>query len=74
MMPSGGGIALIVIGAALTFALTGSVRGLDLRAAGVILMLAGAACLLLSLLVRTGRRRTSARSRQDVIDDERRSR
>jgi uncharacterized membrane protein YeaQ/YmgE (transglycosylase-associated protein family) len=39
------------------------------------LMLAGAVSLLLPLLVRTRRRsnRTSARSRQDVIDDERRN-
>ncbi|MEV0407313.1 DUF6458 family protein [Actinoallomurus sp. NPDC050550] len=70
-MPIGGGIALIVVGAILTFALTGSVRGIDLHMAGVILMLAGAAGLLLPLLVRTRRRsnRPAARSRQDVIDE-----
>jgi hypothetical protein len=70
-MPIGGGIALIVVGAILTFALTGSIRGIDLHIAGVILMLAGIAGLLLPLAVRTRRRsnRPSARSQQDVIDE-----
>lgn len=70
-MPIGGGIALIVVGAVLTFALTGSIRGIDLHIAGVILMLAGIAGLVLPLVVRTRRRsnRPSARSQQDVIDE-----
>lgn len=70
-MPMGGGIALIVVGAVLTFALTGSIRGIDLHIAGVILMLAGIAGLVLPLVVRTRRRsnRLSARSQQDVIDE-----
>jgi hypothetical protein len=73
MMPIGGGLTLIVVGAILTFALTGSVRGIDLQTAGVILMLAGAVSLLLPLLGRRQRSsRTSARSRQDIIDEARR--
>jgi hypothetical protein len=39
MMPMGGGLAVIVVGAILTFALTGSVRGIDLHTVGVIVML-----------------------------------
>jgi putative Mn2+ efflux pump MntP len=39
----GPGIFLMVIGALLTFAIEDHVPGLDLNAAGVILMLAGAA-------------------------------
>jgi Domain of unknown function (DUF6458) len=52
-MSMAGGIALLVVGAILTFALTGSLRGVDLDVVGVILMLAGALGLLLSLRVRT---------------------
>ncbi|MCW2900973.1 MAG: hypothetical protein JWO67_3238 [Streptosporangiaceae bacterium] len=70
-----GGITLIACGAILTFALTGGpVLGVDLNVAGVILMLAGAAGLLLPLLARR-RPRTRVdrlphrRSRQDAIDD-----
>ena len=41
----GPGICLMVVGAMLTFAIEDHVPGLDLKAAGVILMLAGAALL-----------------------------
>lgn len=66
-----GGIALIVIGAILTFALTVTISGIDLQVVGTILMLAGIAGLLLPLLVRRRprRNRLAARSRQDAIDD-----
>ncbi|MBO3752866.1 hypothetical protein J5X84_43030 [Streptosporangiaceae bacterium NEAU-GS5] len=73
VMPVAGAIAVIVVGAILTFALTdGSVGGFDLRVAGVILMVGGAVGLLLPLLLgRRSRRRPSlVRSRQDVIDDQ----
>jgi hypothetical protein len=70
-MSLGGGVAVIVVGAILTFALTGSVRGIDLHIVGVILMLGGVLGLLLPLLVRSRRRPNglTARSRQDVIDE-----
>jgi uncharacterized protein DUF6458 len=74
-MSIGGGITILILGAILTFALTGSVRGVDLHIVGVILMLGGALGLLLPLLIRAragGRRRPkgmTARSRQDVIDE-----
>ena len=75
-MSIGGGIAVLIIGAILAFAVTtGSVGGVDLHVVGVILMLGGALGLLLPLLVRAktcSRERSnelSARSRQDVIDE-----
>ena len=66
------GIALIVLGAILTFALKGGhVGDLDLHAVGVILMLAGIIGILLPMLIRNRSRfsRATIRSRQDVMDD-----
>ena len=66
------GIALIVLGAILTFALKGGHIGdLDLHAVGVILMLAGIIGILLTALIRNRSRfsRPTIRSRQDVMDD-----
>jgi hypothetical protein len=70
------GIALIVLGAILTFALKGGHIGdLDLHAVGVILMLAGVIGILLPVLIRNRSRfsRPTIRSRQDVMDDGTRS-
>jgi hypothetical protein len=56
-MTTAGGIALIVVGAILAFALrTGTVFGLNLQIVGVILILAGMAGLVLPRLARTRRR------------------
>jgi hypothetical protein len=65
------GITLLVLGAIFVFGVTGSVSGIDLHAVGTIFMVAGAALLLLPLVVRSRPRpkRWSARSRQDVIDE-----
>ena len=66
------GIALIVLGAILTFALKGGHIGdLDLHAVGVILMLAGVIGILLPAMIRNRSRfsRPTIRSRQDVMDD-----
>ncbi len=66
------GIAFIVIGAILTFAVKGGHIGdLDLHAVGVILMLAGVVGMLLPRLIRNRSRfsRPTVRSRQDVMDD-----
>ena len=66
------GIALIVFGAILTFALKGGhIGNLDLHAVGVILMLAGIIGILLPTLIRNRSRfsRPTIRSRQDVMDD-----
>ncbi|MEV5831046.1 hypothetical protein AB0L25_36325 [Spirillospora sp. NPDC052242] len=70
-MPIAGGIALLTAGAIIAFAVTGSLRGIDLHVVGTILMVAGAALLLLPLLgPRTPRPRGwGARSRQDAMDD-----
>ena len=71
-MPIAAGIAFIVLGAILTFALKGGHIGdLDLHAVGVILMLAGAIGILLPALIRNRSRfsRPTIRSRQDVMDD-----
>jgi hypothetical protein len=70
-MPIAGGIALLVVGAILRYAVvTGTVHGINLHIVGVILMFAGLAGLLLPLLGRGTRRsnRPLARSRQDDID------
>ncbi|MGI5291732.1 hypothetical protein ACQEVF_51645 [Nonomuraea polychroma] len=71
-MPIGGPLTVIAFGAILTFALAdGSVGGLDLRVAGIVLMLGGALGLLLPLLLRTRSRwsQSTAGSRQDATDD-----
>ena len=71
-MPIAAGIALIVLGAILTFALKGGHIGdLDLHAVGVILMLAGVIGILLPMLIRNRSRfsRATIRSRQEVMDD-----
>jgi hypothetical protein len=52
VMTTGIGVALVAAGAILRFALPAAfIHGLDLRVAGVIVMLAGVIALLLSLLV-----------------------
>ena len=60
---------VVVVGAILTLA-DGSVGAFNLRIVGVVLML-GAAALLLPLLLRSPSRwsQSTIRSRQDVIDD-----
>lgn len=71
-MPLGGGIALLVVGAILAFAVTkGSAGPVDLHIVGVILMLGGALGLLLPLLVRVRRRPNAltARSRLDAKEE-----
>lgn len=70
-MPVAAGIALLAVGAIFTFALTGSIRGIDLHIVGVIVMLSGVLGLLLPRL-RSGRHgldQDVVRSRQDAIDD-----
>jgi len=51
----GGAIALIAIGAILSFAVQDSIEGIDLVMTGYILMAAGAIGLVLSLIVSTQR-------------------
>jgi hypothetical protein len=54
----GGSIALIVVGAILRFAITFSTADVNLQLIGVILMIAGAVGLIISLTFLARRRRT----------------
>lgn len=56
----GGSTALIIIGAILRFGVTWEARYVDLRAIGVILMVAGVAGLLISVALMVSRRRERA--------------
>jgi hypothetical protein len=56
----GGSIALIVIGAIMRFGITWKPAHVDLEAIGVILMIAGAAGLIISVMVLAVRRRGRA--------------
>jgi hypothetical protein len=72
-MPIAAGIALIVLGAILKFALTssGKAGALDLHVVGVILILAGIAGMVLPMLIRKRSHfsRLITRSRLDAADD-----
>ncbi|MFC7326317.1 DUF6458 family protein [Marinactinospora rubrisoli] len=52
-MGIGLGIFLVVVGAVLRFGITADVQGIDLGAIGVILMLAGIAVVVLTLILMT---------------------
>lgn len=68
-MTIGGSIALIVIGAILTWGITWQPTYVDLRAIGVILMIAGVAGLVISVAFTVNRRR--GRARADVYEERR---
>ncbi|HST46851.1 DUF6458 family protein [Jatrophihabitans sp.] len=57
-MRIGASLFLIAVGAILTFAVTADVNGLDLSTIGVILMIVGAAGLLITVAMMSTRRRT----------------
>jgi hydrogenase-4 membrane subunit HyfE len=57
-MTIGASLFLIAVGAVLKFAVTDSVKNVDLGTIGVILMVVGAAGLVLGLILMTSRRRT----------------
>jgi hypothetical protein len=65
----GGSIALIVIGAILTWGITWQPTYVDLQAIGVILMIAGVAGLAISVAFTVNRRR--GRARADVYEERR---
>ncbi|GAA3728663.1 putative membrane protein [Spinactinospora alkalitolerans] len=50
-MGIGLGIFLVVVGAVLRFGITADVQGIDLAAIGIILMIAGAAVVVLTLIL-----------------------
>ncbi len=57
-MKIGASLVLIALGAILKFAVTKRVNGVDLATVGVILMIVGAAGLVLALVLTFARRRT----------------
>jgi hypothetical protein len=63
-MTIGASLFLIAVGAILKFAVTDRVNGVNLATIGVILMIVGAAGLLLGLVLMTTRRRTDVVSRR----------
>jgi hypothetical protein len=64
-MRIGASLFLIAVGAILKFAVTQRVSGVSLATVGVILMIIGAAGLLLELILMTTRRRTDVVYRRD---------
>ncbi|KQR46064.1 membrane-bound ClpP family serine protease [Frigoribacterium sp. PvP120] len=65
-MSIGGGIALIVIGAILAFALDFQVAGIDIQLIGYILIAAGIIVTILGLVFATRRRQVTSTSRSAV--------
>lgn len=69
----GGGIALLVVGAVLSFAVTDSISGVDLTVLGYICMAGGALAIILSLVLQQQRNNTSHRQvveRRDYGNDQ----
>jgi Domain of unknown function (DUF6458) len=62
-MTLGASFLLIAVGAILKFAVTHRVNGVDLGTVGVILMIVGAAGLILALILLSSRRRTDVITR-----------
>jgi hypothetical protein len=67
-MGIGVSVFLLAVGAILTFAVNASVSGLDIDVVGIILMIAGAIGLLLTMLV-FGRRDTGVREDRVMTRD-----
>lgn len=61
-MTIGGSIALIVVGAILRWAITWNSAYVDIKAIGVILIIAGVVCLGISIWILVSRRRRRASS------------
>jgi Flp pilus assembly protein protease CpaA len=68
-MGIGVSIFLIALGAILTFAVTATVAGVSIQTIGVILMIAGALGLIVTLLVFAPRRRAGGVVEERVYDD-----
>jgi hypothetical protein len=68
-MGIGASIFLIAIGAILTFAVHATVSGVSIQTIGVILMIAGALGLIVTLLVFGPRRRAGAVVDERVVDE-----
>ena len=68
-MGIGVSIFLIALGAILTFAVNATVSGIDINTIGVILMVAGALGLIVTLLVWGPRHRRAGVVEERVVDD-----
>jgi len=68
-MGIGVSIFLIALGAILTFAVNATVSGIDINTIGVILMVAGALGLIVTLLVWGPRNRRAGVVEERVVDD-----
>ncbi|MFD0853263.1 DUF6458 family protein, partial [Actinomadura adrarensis] len=65
-MTIGGGLALIIIGAILTYAVEFDISGLDIRVIGIILMAGGLVGLIIGLVrLASARRRTPPAVREE---------
>jgi hypothetical protein len=67
-MGIGASIFLIAVGAILTFAVNATVSGVSIQTVGIILMIAGALGLIVTMLV-FGPRRRAAVTEERVVDD-----
>lgn len=67
-MGIGVAVFLIAVGAILTFAVHTSVSGISIQTVGIILMVAGAIGLLVTLTVFAPRRRTSVTEERAIAD------
>lgn len=70
-MAIGSGIFLMVVGAVLTFAINASVEAVNLEAVGWICMIAGAAAILISLIVNAQSTRTTHREIHNDVPESR---
>jgi hypothetical protein len=68
-MRLGASLFLIAAGAILAFAVTDSVRGVNLYVVGVVLMIVGGIGLLAEVIIWTSRRRTDVLVREDRYVD-----
>ena len=69
-MGIGASVFLMAVGAVMTFALDASMEGIDLDTVGIILMIAGAIGLLLSLVFWSDAAPWAARRRGTVVREE----
>ena len=69
-MGIGASVFLMAVGAVMTFALNASVEGIDLDTVGIILMIAGALGLLVSMLFWSDSAPWAARRRGTVVREE----
>ncbi|MFW2512750.1 DUF6458 family protein [Demequina sp. SO4-13] len=73
-MAIGSGIFLIALGAIMAFALNESVEAVDLQLVGIILMIAGAIGIIISLILNRQRANTTHREvREQPVDEHRRN-